>query len=367
MNCISTILGRNKKKKGGKTPPPPPKQKRKPVFGYMVHQDFQPLLDWIDTNLSGVVSRAGISVDGKAGKWPNMLSKSSESIQDVDLSLLRKSIQYAEDRGHKTKWHFGVGYKPKWVPPTTEKLRELYGPEAPEGYNLGDRDLREVNNRIFLRTVLNDIGDRLDVLEVANEVLDPQGRGFRSADGMDLITVDEIAGYFLQARIFTQAQLGINEYGVQRLSDPQSKAKHGHLVKVCRGLLERGVELQYVGLQSHDRAWEAPTYSERCDAIGAFKDLGLEVHLTENDTRMYAVDAYPVGVHAIDAQNACVEDMVRAAVDMEVEYLMTWGLVNGHWWGYEKWGLDPDKEHPLPFAADGTPRDYWHIISQGVA
>ena len=328
-------------------PPSPPEEKRKPVFGYMVNQEDPDFLRWVDLTLPHAIELAGVSVDGKAGKWPNMLRKTSASILDLDMSRFEASIKYAEERGQWAKWHQGVGFKPKWVPQ--------------EGYDLRNVASRTRDNLRFLETVLRDYGDRLDLIDLVNEPFDPQARGFRFAPGFDPITVAEIEGYFKFAREHTRASLGLNEYGCERPGH-----KHDLLVALAKSLLDRGAPLDRVGLQGHLRAWEAPTYQEWCDAIGPFKELGLEVDITELDCRVYAPESGLSEQELSSRAKEAVESAMRAAVDMEVQHVITWGISDRKSWVPEKFGVPVGKAKPLPFGSMGETKPFWKAIERAV-
>lgn len=331
---------------GGEEPSPP--QKRKPIYGYMIHQQDEEFVQWVDRVLPEPVNRAGVSLDGKAGKWPNMLRRDASSIFDLDTSRFEASLKYAEDRGHKTKWHQGIGYKPKWVPS--------------KGYNLASVVDRVRDNLKFLEIILQRFGDRIDLIDLVNEPIDTQARGFRFADGVDPITVAEIEGYFRHAADFApNASLGINEYGCEHPG-----AKHTLLVNLAKELLDRGAPLARIGLQGHLKSWDAPSYQEWCDAIGAFTELGLKVDITENDCQIYQESDSRPAADEVWYQFHAIAEMVDAATDMEVEHLITWGLRCDKWWGYEKWSIPEGSDLPLPFTELGLPRNYWSLISQGV-
>jgi len=309
----------------------------KPLFGYMqrvASRHVEPM---------SCMSRANVSLCGVSGKWPSMLTRESDSILDLDLSDLEESLDRARDLGHKTKWHFAVGFKPKWVPA--------------EGYSLAYQTKRIEDNLAYIDTVMRELGHKIDIVDAINEPLQPDGSGFRHSPNHDKITVEEIATYlkYIDAHPCrkTNLQIGINEYGVER-----NGLKQDTLYQLCLQLRdELDAPLDYVGMQCHLDAADPPNRDELQQSFQRFADAGFAVHITELDIRVAGVDAYK-----LRRQEEVAEDLLVAARRAGVHYVITWGTTDNDSWIYAKHGIDYPDEQPLPYNVQNAPKPFGQAL-----
>ena len=289
------------------------------------------------------MQRAEVSLCGVAGKWPRMLSRESEGILDLDLSELEESLDRAHEMGHKSKWHFAVGFKPKWVPS--------------EGYSLSYQTQRIGDNLAYIDAVMTELGHKIDIVDAINEPLQPDGSGFRHSPNHDKITVEEIARYL---KAIDQhpckkwgLQIGINEYGVERPGLKQDTLFH-----LCTEVRDiHGAPLDYVGMQCHLDAADAPTRDDMQESFQRFTNAGFALHITELDIRVANIGSYQ-----LKRQEEVAENLLVAARRAGAEYVITWGTSDADSWVYAKHGVDYPDEQPLPYNSENTPKPFGHKI-----
>jgi endo-1,4-beta-xylanase len=128
------------------------------------------------------------------------------------------------------------------------------------------------------------------------------------------------------------AKLFYNEYGDEGWNawgDPNNhKAEYTRML--VKQLVDDGVPIHGVGLQMHvgPGPWPYPLNADFAKQVKYFRDLGLEVHITELDQRL----PLPVTQASLDAQGQFYEDLLGASLDAGVGAFLTWGLDDGHSW-----------------------------------
>lgn len=203
-----------------------------------------------------------------------------------------------------------------------------------------------------LRAVLDDraamIFDRypgLDRIDVINEPFELLGGALVDNHFHEVLGPDYIAELFaiVDEHAPATTELIVNENFVE-----YSEAKAESLVALAADLVDRGVAIDGVGLQSHflfgEPDWDR--YEQVMRDLGA---LGLDVHITELDV--------PVAPDLPDRLAVQQERYRRTvatcrAVDA-CRSITVWGVDDGHTWLDGVLGPGHD---PLLFDADGTPK-----------
>lgn len=135
-------------------------------------------------------------------------------------------------------------------------------------------------------------------------------------------------------------------------------ARSQAIYTMVKGLLERGVPIDGVGLQMHTWIYGPPTPQELAENIQRLADLGLEAHITEMDVRLQ---------HSLDSEAdeyAAQAEVFRQAFEVclkapNCNVFATWGLTDKYSWIPWYTG-HPDA--PLLFDKDGNPKPAYYAI-----
>lgn len=221
-------------------------------------------------------------------------------------------VDFAEDhgqavRGHALLWH---NQNPEWLEPPdleADALRAL---------------LRE-----HITTVVGRYAGRIHQWDVANEILDDDGR-LRLEDNVWLreLGPDVVADAFRWAHAADpDAELFLNDYGVEGVN-PKSDA----YLELVAGLLADGVPVHGFGVQGH----LSTRYGFPADVeanLRRFADLGVAVAITELDVRM------PLDGEPTDEQLARQADDYRRMLEAclavpACDSFTVWGFPDRHSW-----------------------------------
>ncbi|MDC7231681.1 MAG: endo-1,4-beta-xylanase [Spirochaetales bacterium] len=173
-----------------------------------------------------------------------------------------------EMRGHTFVWHHPAEIAP-WVfsddtgrPRTREEVLDI---------------LHDHMSALFKR-----YGKHVKSWDVVNEAIDAsEADNLRRTEWYNSIGPDYVEQAFLMAHeIDPDARLFLNEYDT---FEPQ---KREALYQYVKGLLERDIPIHGVGLQMH-LTLSHPEVDEIQMTIARFRDLGLEIHITELDMSLY--------------------------------------------------------------------------------
>ncbi len=205
-----------------------------------------------------------------------------------------------------------------------------------------------------------------DVVNEAIQVTDNQPGGLRNSPWYKLLGPTYIDLAFRTARqADPSALLCYNDYDIESES-PDQAAKRAAVLALVRGMKQRGVPIDAVGIQSHIHAspqtlTQTPpppnaTYGPGLQQfMSEIQSLGLKILLTEMDVNDRALPADPT------TRDRTVADLYRSYLNLtlanpNVIALLTWGLTDRYTWLN---GEDsrPDKlpERALPFDADLHP------------
>jgi endo-1,4-beta-xylanase len=129
--------------------------------------------------------------------------------------------------------------------------------------------------------------------------------------------------------------------------------KSDALYQLIRHLLHSGVRVDAVGFQCHLHVNRTYDWASVKKNIRRFKDLGLEVYITELDVSMGMEwrkgDSFPAGYEALQAER--FYGLVKAAREAGVHRIDVWGLseaVNQHWLVGQKARLFDEQFQPRP-------------------
>jgi endo-1,4-beta-xylanase len=256
-------------------------------------------------------------------------------------------VQFAEDhdmavRGHTLVWAQDT-YTPAWVKSITDPVALKTA----------------VDNQIT--TTMNHFAGKIHRWDVVNEPLVSLGTGLSASVFWDL-GPEWIADAFRLARsLDPDAELWLNEYGSDWVP-----GKHEALVALVRQLVDAGVPIDGVGIQTH-RLPGAVLDAERfASQLRDFTALGLAVAITELD-----VPVSPTDPDAFEFQAAEYARVVSACLTVDgcVE-VTVWGLTDGSTW-LDSLGLFPTPTRPLLFDTTFAPKPAYdairRVLSEAVA
>jgi hypothetical protein len=121
-----------------------------------------------------------------------------------------------------------------------------------------------------------------------------------------------------------KAKLVYNDYAMEG-----GGAKADAVYSLVKGMKQRGVPIDAVGLQCHWEVGKYPTLQDIRTNIWRFHDLGLEVWITELDLRVKV----PATPEDLDRQAYAYASLIDMFVgNGAVRSIQTWGLDDGHSW-----------------------------------
>jgi len=244
-------------------------------------------------------------------------------------------------RGHTLVWHQQL---PHWV-----------GALAPTA---SARALER-----YITTVVGHYRSRLHAWDVVNEPIAADGSGLRRSLWLERLGPTYIDQALHWAhRADPTVPLLINEFGLEG-DDPASERKRQELLHLLRGLRQRQVPLQAVGLQAHLKATATgPTFQRLPAFLQALADLHLDIHITELDVNDREL---PASIPERDARIAAIYGAFLAAVlrQPRLKSLTSWGLSDRYTWlNQHEPRRDGCPQRPLPFDAANAAKPAAHSI-----
>jgi len=211
--------------------------------------------------------------------------------------------------------------------------------------------------RSHVHALTDRYADRIDTWVVVNEAVDDAG-ALRDTFWLENVGETYIADAFRWAADHTDADLLYNEYGL-----PYNDAKRERVYRLLEDLLDRGVPVDGIGLQLHSVGVH-PGPERITETVRQFRDLGLEVRVTELDVA-YRRDDRPDDLDA--AQAAYYGMVVEACLDAGVERLTVWGVTDDRSW-ITSWREYPDRytQRPLLFDGDGRRKESYEAVASAL-
>jgi len=218
-------------------------------------------------------------------------------------------------RGHTLVWHNSV---PDWLQNSAGK------------YNVRQLLVDHI------QTVMGRYRGRVHSWDVVNEAVlpkDGQPNGLRKSFWYDAIGPGYIDLAFQTAReADPHAKLTYNDYGVEYDSDEDSERRKV-ILALLRGMQQRKVPLDAVGIQSHIKAGSPYAVGKGLtDYIESLRTMGLEVYLTEMD-----VNEDDLTYNDVQRRDHTVAEIYRQYLDVAlanpaVKLMLTWGVSDRRTW-----------------------------------
>ncbi len=211
-----------------------------------------------------------------------------------------------------------------------------------------------------IETVAGRYAGRVQSWDVVNEAIHiPDGRpgGLRFAPWYQLLGPGYLDLAFRTAkRADPSALLCYNDYGLEG-ETPEEAAKRAAILTLLRGLLDRQVPVEAVGIQSHITAGPEHLAGPGLQRfMTAVQGMGLKLMITELDVSDRLLPAAPA------PRDAAIADAYRHYLDLtlanpDVIALLTWGLTDRYTWlnGADVGRRDHLPARCLPFDANLRP------------
>ncbi len=194
-----------------------------------------------------------------------------------------------------------------------------------------------------------------DVVNEAIQVSDGLPGGMRNSPWQKVLPNYIDIAFRTARRADPHALLTYNDYDIEA-EDEASTAKRAAVLALVRGMQQRGVPIDAVGIQSHIHAGPGHTYGPALTKfMSDIQSLGLKIMLTEMDVNDRDLPA------DIPTRDRAVADRYSSYLNLTlanpaVIALLTWGITDKYTWlnheGARKDGL---AERCLPFDPDLKP------------
>jgi endo-1,4-beta-xylanase len=198
-----------------------------------------------------------------------------------------------------------------------------------------------------------------DVVNEAIQVSDGLPNGMRNSPWQKLLPNYIDIAFRTARRVDPHAILTYNDYDIEA-EDAASSAKRAAVLELVRGMQQRGVPIDAVGIQSHIHAGPKPdgshTYGPALTQfMNDIQKLGLKMMLTEMDVNDRDLPS------DIPTRDKAVGDLYASYLNTtlankNVLALLTWGITDrSTWLNHEGARKDGQQERALPFDPDLKP------------
>lgn len=192
-----------------------------------------------------------------------------------DFSSADKFIQMAKKNGQDIRWHTLVWHNqaPEWI-------------FKDEAGNKVSKEVLEQRLKNYIFTIGNRYGKDICSVDVVNECISDKTfdlrNGSERSQWFDILGPEYIDKAFFWAKeAFPEASLVINDYNLEMIP-----GKRQGMFNLLKGMKERGVPVDTVGLQMHINI-EYPPVSMIEETIELYGSLGLKVIVTEMEISVY--------------------------------------------------------------------------------
>jgi len=268
-----------------------------------------------------------------ATKWgPLAPTSSSYDWQAADAIVDFAEGQQQAVKGHTFVWHEQT---PSWVS-TSMSASEL-----------------NAALKSHIETTLARYRGRMRAWDVVNEAVDVDtASGYRESVFHQVLGPDYIADAFRWARAADpDVLLFYNEIGAERLG-----AKSDFMYAMIKELLDAGVPIDGIGLQSHVSTHRYPAEADLRANIRRFAELGLRVNISEVDARTKNVPGSQEARWLME-RIAFQQVVGSCVVEPGCEAITFWGVTDNYSWINEEGEEDPllfDRSYMRKPAYDGA-------------
>ena len=252
-------------------------------------------------------------------------------------------VRFAQENGMEVRGHTLVWYNqlPGWIQNGSFSREELMD------------ILRE-----HIQTVVGRYRGRIMAWDVVNEAIDEDG-SFRDNIWLRVIGPEYIDYAFQWAReADPNALLFYNDYDGEGLG-----AKSDAIYELVRGLVQRGVPIDGVGLQMHIGIDDPPRMEDVAANIERLAALNLQVQITELDVQIQ--DGQGLEEERLMEQAQLYREIARICLAHEAcTALVTWGFTDQHTWIPAYTG---QADAPLIFDQSYQPKPAYYALYTALA
>ncbi len=259
-------------------------------------------------------------------KWSALSSgrgKFSFNAADGMIAFAAKNKQAV--RGHTLVWHEQL---PSWVLTIKDK-----------------NEMRAVLKE-HVQTVAAHFRGQVFAWDVLNEAILEDGT-YRASPFYKLLGADFIADVFRWAReADPKAKLFYNDYNTDGIN-----TKSTAVYEMVKKLKAQGVPIDGVGFQAHLDSTYNVTQQRTQENYQRFRDLGLEVQLTEVDVQLSGTAPKP---ERLAAQAKVYSDLLKTCLAVKCTAFITWGFTDAFSWRAGS--------SPLPFDSSYEPKPAYFAL-----
>jgi endo-1,4-beta-xylanase len=317
-------------------------RKKNLLYGSAVHVDK--ILS--DPDYARLLSeQCNILVPHTELKWRALRpSRDRFDFTQPDALLAFAQRNHIQMRGHTLCWHQSL---PDWI-------------QTPE--NAKDARTIFVDH---IKTVCARYSGHMHSWDVVNEAIFPQdGRadGLRKSFWFDQVGPDYIDLAFHTARAADpHALLTYNDYGVEYDNEEDAR-RRGFVLELLRGMKQRGVPLDAVGIQSHIKAAQPDSIGKGlADYMESIRQMGLKIFLTELDVNEDDIASNDVAVRDAEVAKTYRHFLDLALPNPALKAVLTWEITDRFTWlndGPTHHRKQPDRpQRCLPFDRDYKPKE----------
>lgn len=261
-----------------------------------------------------------------------------------DALLAFADRNHIKVRGHTLCWHESV---PVWIkqPEAAKDTRQLFIEH--------------------IQTVCKHFAGRMHSWDVVNEAILPKdGRddGLRKSFWFEQIGPDYIDLAFHTARAADpHALLTYNDYGVE-YDNEEDSTRRRQILELLRGMKQRGIPIDAVGIQSHIKAAQPDTIGKGlAEFMESIRMMGLQIYLTELDVNEDDIKSDDVALRDAEIAKTYRQFLDVALANPAVKLVLTWDITDRFTWlndGPTHHRKQPNRpQRSLPFDRDYRPKE----------
>lgn len=282
---------------------------------------------------------------------------------EYDFSSADKFIEFAKKNGQDIRWHTLVWHNqsPKWI-------------FEDENGNKISKEILEKRLHDYIMTIGKRYSKDVCSVDVVNECI--SDKNYKLRDGSDRSQWFDILGpeyvdkAFIWAKeAFPNSSLVINDYNLESIT-----GKRQGMYELVKGMKERGVPVDTVGLQMHINM-EFPPVKQIEETIEMFGSLGLNVIVTEMEISVYH-DYTPDGKEQFQERKEYTPELMEKQAQRYKEIfdcfekeakkgilkdVVLWGITDRFTWK-NNFPVPGRTDAPLLFDNDGNPKPAFYKL-----
>lgn len=266
-----------------------------------------------------------------------------------------KIVNFAKANNMDLRWHTLVWHNqsPEWI------FKNDDGSKA-------SKETLEQRLKDYIFTVGKRYANDICSVDVVNECI--SDKNFILRDGNDRSQWFDILGpdyvdkaFYWAKEAFPKSSLVINDYNLEIIPE-----KREGMYKLVKGMLERGVPVDTVGLQMHINL-DAPSIEELEKTFDRYASLGLNVIVTEMDVSIYKWDEPKKDItpeildELAERYYQLFDCFKKKAKEGILKDVVLWGVTDAFTWK-NNFPVPNRPDAPLLFDYEGKPKAAFNKI-----